>query len=134
MVHTKRFAKDQGLANEHLANERTFLAWLSASVAIMAFGFVVVKFSLFAKKFSPVLDMPPVKANDSSSLIGCGLVFAGALATVIGWARFRYTRRKLREGNFVHSANSLTFLAAMVFLASLLLVIYLVYATLRPGD
>lgn len=134
MTREKQFTDDQDLANEHLANERTFLAWLSASVAIMAFGFVVVKFSLFAKQFSPVLDMPSVKANDYSSFIGSGLVLAGAFATLIGWARFRHTRQKLREGNFAHSANSLTFLAGMVFFASVLLVVYLVYAAVHPQD
>ena len=33
--------------NDHLANERTYLAWVRTGVGIMAFGFVVVKFSLF---------------------------------------------------------------------------------------
>jgi putative membrane protein len=31
----------------HLANERTFLACTRTSIAIMGFGFVVFKFSLF---------------------------------------------------------------------------------------
>ncbi|WP_167516127.1 MULTISPECIES: YidH family protein [Mucilaginibacter] len=34
-------------ASDHLANERTFLAWIRTSIALMGFGFVVVKFSLF---------------------------------------------------------------------------------------
>ncbi len=34
----------------HMANERTFLAWVRTSIAIMAFGFVVEKFSLFVKQ------------------------------------------------------------------------------------
>ncbi|MDA8423568.1 MAG: DUF202 domain-containing protein, partial [Nitrospiraceae bacterium] len=36
----------------HMANERTFLAWIRTSVAIMAFGFVVEKFSLFVKQMA----------------------------------------------------------------------------------
>lgn len=32
---------------DHLANERTFLAWIRTSIGIMGFGFVVVKFSRF---------------------------------------------------------------------------------------
>ena len=34
----------------HLANERTFLAWIRTSIALMAFGFVVEKFALFLKE------------------------------------------------------------------------------------
>ena len=32
---------------DHAANERTFLAWVRTSIAIMAFGFLVEKFDLF---------------------------------------------------------------------------------------
>ena len=35
--------------SDHMANERTFLAWVRTSIAIMAFGFVVEKFALFIK-------------------------------------------------------------------------------------
>ncbi|KAA0129612.1 DUF202 domain-containing protein [Chryseobacterium sp. SN22] len=36
--------------SDHLANERTFLAWLRTSVALMGFGFILVKFSLFLNR------------------------------------------------------------------------------------
>jgi len=29
-------------SREHLANERTFLAWIRTSIALMGFGFVIV--------------------------------------------------------------------------------------------
>ena len=32
--------------SDHAANERTFLAWVRTSIAIMAFGFLVEKFDL----------------------------------------------------------------------------------------
>ena len=34
----------------HMANERTFLAWIRTSIGIMAFGFVVGKFTFFIRK------------------------------------------------------------------------------------
>jgi inner membrane protein YidH len=33
--------------SDHAANERTFLAWLRTSIAVIAFGFVIEKFDLF---------------------------------------------------------------------------------------
>ena len=33
--------------SDHAANERTFLAWLHTSIAVIAFGFVIEKFNLF---------------------------------------------------------------------------------------
>jgi putative membrane protein len=33
-------------ASDHLANERTFLAWIRTSISIIVFGFVVAKFGI----------------------------------------------------------------------------------------
>ena len=38
--------------SDHAANERTFLAWLRTSIAVIAFGFVVEKLNLFALTMS----------------------------------------------------------------------------------
>jgi putative membrane protein len=32
---------------EHQANERTFLAWLRTSIALIGFGFAIARFGLF---------------------------------------------------------------------------------------
>ena len=60
--------KDQNTAN-HLANERTFLAWIRTSVGLMAFGFVVVKFSLFVKQISLLIGGWDVVQNRGYSAI-----------------------------------------------------------------
>lgn len=60
--------KDQNTAN-HLANERTFLAWIRTSVGLMAFGFVVVKFSLFVKQISLLIGKGNVVQNRGYSAI-----------------------------------------------------------------
>jgi len=41
--------------SDHSANERTFLAWVRTSVAVMAFGFIVEKFDLFLEIAAPSL-------------------------------------------------------------------------------
>jgi len=51
----------------HMANERTFLAWMRTSMGIMALGFVVEKFALFIKQVSYVLG----KSNFEKTLRGC---------------------------------------------------------------
>lgn len=116
---------DLPLINEHLSNERTFLAWLSTSVAVMAFGFVVVKFSLFADRFAPVLDMPPVACAECPAYLGVALVAAGCFGTLLAWWRYRTTHKKLREGKYVHATRFVTFVAAFAFCISALLVVFL---------
>ena len=54
----------------HMANERTFLAWIRTSIGIMAFGFVVEKFALFLKQISYLMGKevapPPLDIHQSS--------------------------------------------------------------------
>jgi len=38
--------QEEKLATEFLANERTFLAWVRTSIAVISLGFVVAKFGL----------------------------------------------------------------------------------------
>ena len=35
---------------EHQANERTFLAWLRTSIALIGFGFAIARFGLFLRQ------------------------------------------------------------------------------------
>ena len=40
-----------GKASDHLANERTFLAWIRTSISIIVFGFVVAKFGITLREY-----------------------------------------------------------------------------------
>jgi len=117
-------------ATDHLANERTFLAWIRTAIAIMAFGFVVVKFSLFIKQVSLILGennktilLPP---RGYSAIIGIGLVAIGALMTLLAFFRYKNIEKQLHEGTFYPSLNLSILLTAAIILVGTLLVIYLV--------
>lgn len=43
---------DDRKATEHLANERTFLAWVRTSIAVVSLGFVVAKFGLWLERIT----------------------------------------------------------------------------------
>jgi uncharacterized membrane protein YidH (DUF202 family) len=66
-----------GSASDHLANERTFLAWVRTSIGIMAFGFVVVKFTLFVKQLALLLHQTePFQKGIQVLLESCWLLLA----------------------------------------------------------
>jgi putative membrane protein len=114
-------------ATDHLANERTFLAWLRTAIGIMAFGFVVVKFSLFVKQLSIVLGKPVVGLNKGdSNLLGISLVAIGALATALAWARYDRTRKRIDQGDYCNSPLLIYVITGVVLVISLLLIIYLI--------
>ncbi|KAA6439252.1 DUF202 domain-containing protein [Dyadobacter flavalbus] len=113
--------------NDHLANERTYLAWIRTSIGIMAFGFVVVKFSLFVKQIGIALGTNiKTPSHGYSAVIGIILVAFGALAILFSYWQYRKTEKQLRTRKYVPSSVLTSFLTALMFLISIILIIYLI--------
>ncbi len=45
-------AENSNRARDHLANERTFLAWVRTSVAIVVFGFAIGRFAIALRQLA----------------------------------------------------------------------------------
>ncbi len=119
--------KKQGNPSDHLANERTFLAWIRTSIGIMAFGFVVVKFSLFVKQISLILGKENViQSKGYSGILGIALVAVGTVTAVLSYIRYKQTESQLNDGRYKHSSLLITLLTSFIFLVSILLIVYLV--------
>jgi putative membrane protein len=113
-------------ANDHLANERTYLAWVRTGIGIMAFGFVVVKFSLFVKQIAVVLQTKTVTPSHGySNIIGIILVALGILAILFAFLQYRKTEKQLKTGSYVPTTLLTTLLTGILFLISILLIAYL---------
>lgn len=113
-------------ATDHLANERTYLAWIRTSIGVMGFGFVVVKFSLFTREISAALDVE-VSANSTgySHAVGTLLVALGALIIVFSYFRYMETKKQLDMGVYFHSTALVKIGTVVIFVVSILLLIYL---------
>lgn len=113
----------------HMANERTFLAWIRTSIGIMAFGFVVEKFALFVRQFSYLLgkELVPPK-QDYSSIFGVMLVATGALMGVLSFIRYKKVERQIDEDTYQPSLILDILLAISVLAIGIFLVIYLIHS------
>lgn len=112
--------------SDHLANERTFLAWIRTSIALMGFGFVVVKFSLFVKQLSLVLsNKVVVPGKGFSASIGVTLVAIGAIVALLGYFRYRNTEKQLLNKVYYPSFILSFLLTGAIMLVSGLLLWYL---------
>ena len=119
--------KKPGNATDHLANERTFLAWMRTSIGIIAFGFVVVKFSLFVKQISLILGKENIiHSKGYSGIVGIILVAVGTVTAVLSYLRYRRSEKQLNEGYHKHSSLLITLLTAFIFLVSVFLIVYLI--------
>ena len=113
--------------NEHLANERTFLAWVRTSVGIMAFGFVAVKFSLFVKQISIVLGKQLIpQSHGYSNIIGILLVMAGSSSLIISFVQYKRTEKQINNDNYISSSWLTAALTVFIFLTSIFLIVYLI--------
>ena len=75
---------DHHKCTEHLAVERTFLAWVRTSIAIISLGFVVAKFGVWLRELASRLD-PQVQVHSMgmSLPIGIGMMAFGGILTVL---------------------------------------------------
>lgn len=119
--------KKQSNPSDHLANERTFLAWMRTSIGIMAFGFVVVKFSLFVKQISLILGKENIiHSKGYSGIVGIVLVAVGTVTAILSYIRYKHSEKQLNEGHYKHSSLLIAILTAFIFLVSVFLIVYLI--------
>jgi putative membrane protein len=122
--------QSKGSASDNLANERTFLAWIRTGIGIMAFGFVVVKFTLFVKQLSLVLQKPlPAPSHGYSTAIGIFLVAFGSLLNLMAFIRYRLISKQLNDTGYKPNNILTTVLIIFILLAGVSLVWYLVSST-----
>jgi uncharacterized membrane protein YidH (DUF202 family) len=115
----------------HMANERTFLAWIRTSIGIMAFGFVVERFALFMEHFSNVLgtrtEIPSLQhGHGYSSIFGIILIGFGVLISVLAFVRYKKMQKQIDAGSFAPSSGLDLFLTLSVAGMGVFLIIFLI--------
>jgi inner membrane protein YidH len=121
-------------ATEYLANERTFLAWIRTSVAVVSLGFVLARFSVWLREFAiqraPQSPFPVHRAGISLP-IGVGMmVFGGLLAVLAAW-RYHVVNRDIERGK-VRADRALVILVTVM--VALLSGAMIVFALLTAGQ
>ncbi len=134
MENTSEKPKPKGVPDrrDHMANERTFLAWVRTSIGIMAFGFVVEKFALFMKRLPFLLGetkafSPPPSSLGYSTVFGIILVAMGALMGLLAFVRYKKVEREINEDSYQPS----TILDILVTIGILTIGIFLVFYMLH---
>jgi putative membrane protein len=112
-------------AREHLANERTLLAWVRTAIALMGLGFVVARFGLFLRQLAVERAAPPEPAH-ASAVIGAALVGASVLITALSTVRFFRARAQIERGGYEAEAFTMVLVVAVTVMAGLGLLGYLV--------
>ncbi len=87
---------------EHQANERTFLAWLRTSIALIGFGLAIDRFSLFLReKQTTVGDQEiPNASLIGSQAMSIGLVIFGIIIIVLAVWRYNRVFSQIEQENY----------------------------------
>src|SRR5438094_8041909 len=110
---------------DHLANERTFLAWIRTGLSIIAFGFVVERFGLLLRELGLKVNSQPILPGHYSTLIGITLTLLGIVVMVVALLNFLQARRSIDNEQFHPHAGFAILLTVITCLIGLILAVYL---------
>jgi putative membrane protein len=112
----------------YMAAERTFLAWIRTGIGLMAFGFVVARFSVFLRQLV-LFGSHPVVPNGSGLSLWMGILLIAAGVAVLGVAAWKYQSylRAIDEGRFRSAFGSgfAVSLAVMLAVAGIAMAVFL---------
>lgn len=111
---------------EHLANERTFLAWVRTSVALIGLGFVIVKFALFLKEISLLFREQSITETEGfSAVIGVVIVAFGVVLSPFAFFQYKKVEKQINSQSYKSSTFLSGFLTLAIIAGGLLLILHL---------
>ena len=110
------------------ANDRTFLAWIRTSLALVTFGFVISRLGIWLNAMAP--DHQEVGAPFSSAFLGACFVVLALIVDVLALLRYRHVVRALREGRPVSLDRLPMLFGVMAIALAALVAIYTFTAVL----
>jgi putative membrane protein len=119
-------------ARDHLANERTFLAWVRTGAAIVVFGFAIGRFSIAMRQLT-ALSGHPARTGGLSVWMGAGSILAGLVLVIVGLVRYRKTRAQLDSATFEPAGFVVDLVTILTVVFGLVLAGYLIYTEKSLG-
>jgi putative membrane protein len=123
-VSTPKQVDTSKKVTDHLANERTFLAWIRTGLATITFGFVVERFGLLLRELGFKGDTTVIPYH-LSSFFGVCLTVLGVIMMIVALLAFLHNRRSIDAEHFHPSASFPIILTILASLVGIMLAIYL---------
>lgn len=101
---------------DHLANERTLLAWQRTAIALVGLGFLVDRFAFDGSSGEALIG----------SLLGLAMIVAGGATALVGVQRFAKVEREIDTDSYQPSIGVHIVFAAGIVVGAAALVLYLV--------
>ena len=115
------------IESEILANERTFLAWVQTSIAVMSLGFIISRFSLWMREMSS--GMSPamhLRHTGISAALGEGIIGLGGVLTAFAAWRYHVVNRAIERGEIGADPRMVMAITVIVLTAAAVVIVYMV--------
>jgi putative membrane protein len=113
-------------ARDHLANERTFLAWVRTGVATIIFGFAIGRFSIALREFLK-FEGRSAATPGLTTWLGIISTVGGVLLILAGLGRYHKTKLQLDSDSFEPAGFVIDVVSYVLGLFGLVLAGYLAY-------
>ncbi len=117
---------------QYLANQRTFLSWVRTSIALIALGFAIERFSLLLQQFRLIADTDittnaaSATANEYSALVGIGMIVVGTSLIVYALKNYLDTNKTIASGKFM-TKNAIVYATSTAIIGlGIIMIIFLV--------
>ena len=113
-------------ATEYLANERTFLAWIRTSIAVITLGFVVAKFGVWLRELAMRLaPQTPLHSTGMSLPIGVAMMALGGLLAVLAAWHYHIVNLAIERGEVRANRGLVLTVTISVALLAALMIAYM---------
>jgi putative membrane protein len=113
-------------ARDHLANERTFLAWLRTGIATIVFGFAIGRFSIALREFLKFQGYSGTTPG-LTTWLGITSAVGGVLLIFVGLRRYQKTKVQLDSDTFEPAGSVIDLVSYLLGMFGLILAGYLAY-------
>ena len=115
------------LETELLANERTFLAWVRTSIAVMSLGFVIARFGIWLRELAEKINPQMQRGSTGVSLpLGASMIAFGGLLTLLAGWRYHVLNRAIKSGEIQADPRLVTFITIGVVALAITIIIYMI--------
>lgn len=122
----KQGRQNPSRVRDHLANERTYLAWMRSAIALLGFGVVIVRLRYF--------QIPQLPRPGTGWKLGLLFSTIGLLTVLLSTLYYFAVRYAIDEDTYEPSTRRVIFFSLTVTLLGAAVIYYVFTTTASPGS